>query len=558
MKYFNFKRYKFSTVFKNINFKRYNFYKFYKYFNFKAYNFSKVYKYFDFKGYNFSKVYKYLDFRRYNFYKIYKYLDFRRYNFSKITKLISFKRYKQIPIYFFSFIILSIFIYLAAPIFYNYEKTSVENILCKDLNVKCSIKGKINYSFFPSPRIKVNNLNLSSLKEKSTNIGKVENVEIKISVYNLLNKKKFNFTSINLKNAKFDFDLNNFKQYTKILKNDSYSYPVILKKSEINFLDKKQFVASIKNINLKYKNKKNKDKISLKGKFLGDSINIKFENNKSNKEMSKKFVLKLAKSNLYAKVDIPNSNLNNSDTVSGSILFKQNKNRVTTMFDYKNNEIKLKSGNLRNTFLDGKLSGNIKFLPFFDFNLDVNLNGLNFNKFYSFFVSLNPKDVFKLNKKINGKLNLSTNKVYSKYNLINSFESRFKFINGNITVEQLLLNMGKIGAADVTGVIKNDKKFAKFVFENNIFIDNLKRFYSKFGIYNKEKTSSSLFINGSFDLENLNLRFQEISNEEKLANDDVVYIEREFNDIMLTDGYVSLFDFVKLKEFIQQVVSSTN
>ena len=150
----------------------------------------------------------------------------------------------------------------------------------------------------------------------------------------------------------------------------------------------------------------------------------------------------------------------------------------------------------------------------------------------------------KLIKKINGKLNLSTNKVYSKYNLINSFESRFKFINGNITVEQLLLNMGKIGAADVTGIIKNDKKFAKFVFENNIFIDNLKRFYSKFGIYNKEKTSSSLFINGSFDLENLNLRFQEISNEVKLANDDVVYIEREFNDIMLTDGYVSLFDFV--------------
>ena len=114
-------------------------------------------------------------------------------------------------------------------------------------------------------------------------VWSLENVEIKISVYNLLNKKKFNFTSINLKNAKFDFDLNNFKQYTKILKNDSYSYPVILKKSEINFLDKKQFVASIKNINLKYKNKKNKDKISLKGKFLGDSINIKFENNKSNK-----------------------------------------------------------------------------------------------------------------------------------------------------------------------------------------------------------------------------------------------------------------------------------
>ena len=37
--------------------------------------------------------------------------------------------------------------------------------------------------------------------------------------------------------------------------------------------------------------------------------------------------------------------------------------------------------------------------------------------------------------------------------LVDSFESRIKFINGNILIEQLLLNLGKLGAADITGII---------------------------------------------------------------------------------------------------------
>jgi len=110
--------------------------------------------------------------------------------------------------------------------------------------------------------------------------------------------------------------------------------------------------------------------------------------------------------------------------------------------------------------------------------------------------------LFKVNKKINGQLNLSVDKVFSKHTLINSFESRIRFVNGNILIEQLLLNLKKLGAADITGIVKNDKKFTNFRFENNIFLDNLKRFYNKFGIYNKPNISSHLFISGNFDLIN--------------------------------------------------------
>ena len=54
--------------------------------------------------------------------------------------------------------------------------------------------------------------------------------------------------------------------------------------------------------------------------------------------------------------------------------------------------------------------------------------------------------------------------------------------------------MGKLGAADVVGIVKNDEKFSNFKFESNIFFDNLKYFYNKFSIYNKRDISSSLFI----------------------------------------------------------------
>ena len=61
-------------------------------------------------------------------------------------------------------------------------------------------------------------------------------------------------------------------------------------------------------------------------------------------------------------------------------------------------------------------------LPYFDFDLDVALKGLNFSKLYNFIVKLDDQtknNLFRINNKINGNLNLSTNKVYG--NSINKF-----------------------------------------------------------------------------------------------------------------------------------------
>ena len=211
--------------------------------------------------------------------------------------------------------------------------------------------------------------------------------------------------------------------------------------------------------------------------------------------------------------------------------------------------------------MDGKLEGNINFLPYFDFSLDFILNSINFTRIYNYFLSLDEKEqknLFKISNKINGKINFSADKVYSKHNLVKSFESRMKFYNGNVKIEQLLVSLGKLGATDIVGTLNNDDKYSNLKFESNIFVDNQKKFLSKFGIYKKKNLSSNLFISGNLDLQKIRASFYEISDDKKLNTEDINFVESEFNDLMLEKGFLYLFDFPKFKVFLKSVINEKN
>ena len=74
----------------------------------------------------------------------------------------------------------------------------------------------------------------------------------------------------------------------------------------------------------------------------------------------------------------------------------------------------------------------------------------------------------------------------------------------------------------------------------------------------KKKTASNLFISGNFDLSNVKLRIDEISDEKKFSEEDTLYIEKEFNEIVLEEGYATLFNFHKIKEFVRLFTIETN
>jgi len=524
------------------------------------YIFSDINKSIKFIIYDFLKIYKLIDPRRLDFKKVYKYLDIRRYDFYRINKKINLTNYKYVPIYFVVFVIFMGFVYVVIPKFYSYDKSKIAKTVCINQNVECLIKGKVYYSFYPTPRIKIKDLIINDLFEKKDTLMTVKNTTIKLSIKNLLVKEKHKFKKIKFNNFEINLNSKNFKEYKNIFIKKINLIPITFAKGQIIFFDGKNYVATINNANLYLKFMQDSIDAKLKGKFLNDDIYVNLNSKVVDSKSFTDIILKMSNINFLTKVNFTNSE-KDKNIRNGNLLIKKGKNRITAVFDYKDNELVINKSNLRNTFLDGKLEGKITFLPYFNFNLDINLDSINFTKLYNYLLALDAKkqkNLFKINNKINGKFSLSSDKIYSSYNLVKSIESRVKFNNGNILIEQFLINLGKLGASDLLGTINNDKKFTNFRFESNIFVDNQKKFLSKFGIFNKKDLPSNFFVSGNFDLENLRASFYEVSGSEKLSNDDINFIEQEFNDFMLEDGLESLFLFPKFKKFIKSITSETN
>ena len=543
----NFKRYKFSTAVKSINTAIYNFSKSFKFLDPRKYDLKKFFKYISFKKFNLDKIRKYL------MLGTYKFNNFKFNNLKKINFLSSDFFVIHLP----AFIIFFGFLYLAIPTFYNYDKSSVKKILCTNNNLECLIQGKIKYRFYPTPRLKIEDLVVKGVSGKKYTFARIKDVSVKLSFKNLLAKEKQKIKKIELNNFEANLDLNNLKKYKNIFIKKFNLVPITFDKGTIMLFEGNKYLASITNVDIKTKFKNSYIESELEGKFLNDKISININREDIGSDISTNLILKMSNFNFLTKVNFINSKNNKN----GNFLIKKDKNKFSGIFDFKDNKLVIKKSNLRNSFLDGKIEGKITLLPYFNFNLDLALNSVNFTRLYNYFLVLdleNQKKLFKISNKINGKMNITADKIYSKNNLVKSFESRLKFYNGNIKIEQFLINLGKLGAADMLGRLSNDKKFSGIKFESNIFVDNKKKFSSKFGIYKKENIPSNFFVSGNFDLDNIKASFYEVSGEKKINATDLDYIESEFNDIILEEGFTHLFNFQKFKVFLKSIMDEKN
>ena len=538
--------------------------------NFKRYKFAAIQKKYDLLSYNFFST---LNFTKNKFKKAIIQFKASSFKFNKVynifKRIFNLNQFKKIKLYNFKFFTLYIpfafllfgFLYISIPLFYTFEKTSLEKKICQKVKASCFINGKINYKFFPTPRINITNVAIKN-KNKNTLI-ETKNLSIIVSLNDLFKKENYHFKKIIFKNFEINInfkDLKDLKEFKNILLVKNSDTPLYFEKGKIILYNTEEYVGTINNIIINSKYKKDNVLTQLKGNFLNHQVEVDFNKENTDESYNTKIVLKVKDFDFFTKFIFSDSKIK-PNTKTGSFTIKESKNKINGVFDYSNYVFKINKSNLRSPFIDGKLNGEIILRPFFEFDLDLNLNSLNFTKLYNSFLSLDEKrqaSFFKANSRVNGKLNIQSNKIYSKNNLINSFESRVKFYNGNIKIDQLLLSLGKLGAADMTGHINNDKKLSNLKFESNIFIDNQKKFLSKFGIYNKKKIFSDLFVSGNFDFINKKVSFYEISNENKLSIEDINYTESEFNNEMLDKNYDNLFNFSNFKTFLKSLQSTNN
>ena len=326
MKYFNFKRYKFSTILKDINLRRYNF--------FKLINPA---------GLDYKKIYKYINIRTFEVTKLTKNLNNKIFNLGDIFSRIKIKKIVKSKFWFIHLpasIIFFVFLYLSIPMLYNYDQLTIENKLCKNKNVQCVIKGKIKYIFYPSPRLKINNILVTGSSKQEKPIISIEKVIVKLSIKNLLTKDKHKFKKIFLKNYTFNFNLNDFEKYKSSFIKEFKLYPSTFSKGKIIFYEGNVYVGTLDNANIDL----TVNPSYLKTNFVGEFLNEKILISLTNKQIEEKSLIEIS-------LKIPNLNLkttsklskieNDKNIFTGNIVAKKDKYKFSGLLDYKEGKINI-------------------------------------------------------------------------------------------------------------------------------------------------------------------------------------------------------------------------
>ena len=148
---------------------------------------------------------------------------------------------KSFVFYVFGFIFLTLFIYLGIPFFFDYKsnQSDLEKKIFENFGLNLSLTSKTKYNIFPSPRLNLKNVEILSFSENSNNVGSAKKVILKIPFTKLVSLKTIEFDSAELISAVINIEtseINNFKNY---LNNKTHEKPILLTKSNINLLNKK-------------------------------------------------------------------------------------------------------------------------------------------------------------------------------------------------------------------------------------------------------------------------------------------------------------------------------
>ena len=331
---------------------------------------------------------------------------------------------KSFITYVFSFIFLTLFIYLGIPFFFEYEnnKLDLEKKIFENFDLNLSFTSKAKYNIFPSPRLNLKNVEILSFSESSKNIGSVKKVILKIPFKKLVSLKKLDFDSIELIDAVINIETSEINNFKNFLNNKIREKPIQLTKSKINLLDKTKLLFNIDIKKLRISGKSLFNKLDLKGRIFDTKVKINYQNKNINKNSEKNVEIWLPEIGLNSKLSI-NPDKKNNETIYGraSVFFPNN--QIYLDYILRNKIFNILSSRLTNNYFKGQLFGDLVLFPFSSFDLKLDIDFLKFKNILDSRFINNDKSLSQLvpfNKKVNGKININIDKITSSSNIINS------------------------------------------------------------------------------------------------------------------------------------------
>jgi hypothetical protein len=474
---------------------------------------------------------------------------FNKKNVNKLKNNLNKKTISLVVIILFVLITSSYFI---RPIFFDYKlgnKKVIEKKIKNTFKMDAKIIGDISYKFLPSPRLVVNKigLNFDNKKGKKTEINKSY---ILLSLFELKNFKNLKLEKFLISNEKIKIHPEKFKNYFvyfTILKKEN----MILKNCELSFADGRGGTIVFSNVNLDGKFKNDKHQIKLNAIFSNNKIKIKFLNYLKGK---KYFKVKIP--NADSSLDIIFNKGSNLKTLSGQL--KLNLTKSILLLNFKDFEGKrdflISNSFFRDDFINSKIDGKILLKDDFLFDLNLIINQIHLRRFLLHYFSQEqnkPPVISTLSKKINGKIKIYNKSSSSFMGKINDSKMLILLENGDLKIENGSVNLGKDNNINFNVSFKEGNTDPKLLFSINFLSNDPKKFFKKFE-YDFDEAQFSLIAKGLIYPKEKKIKFKNIviNNNQKISKKDLLKIEKNFNQYVISDGILDLFDFFKIKKFI--------
>ena len=194
---------------------------------------------------------------------------------------------------------------------------------------------------------------------------------------------------------------------------------------------------------------------------------------------------------------------------------------------------------------------------FFDLNLDI--NQINLRKFLLYYFPEDKNYSFLnsgISKKINGKFKILMKNTNSFIGRINDIEMSLIFENGDMRIENASAILPQGSKINCNILYSDNYKDPFLDFSLNFYSQNSKKFLRKFNIYNFSDNEASLLISGKINLKTNKIKFKNVvaNNREKFDRQDVLNLEKNFNQFVLDQGILGVTDFFRLKKFAKKAL----
>ncbi len=455
------------------------------------------------------------------------------------NKYLNFFKFFFFLRYVFVIFLISIIFFLSIPKFFDYKKKYeiVKNHLIKSYDLEIIEYSEIEFNIFPMPNLSIKNVN-SKIADKIIDL-KTANINIFLNPRNLYNYKNLDSKRIILETSEISLDIkkiNELINYVKKLKKE-----ISIQNLDLTLTREKDSLLKIQNTNF-YNYGYKKDHFS--GRIFGKFFKASFENNHF-------LNFKLLKTGIEANIKF---NKKNSSFIQGVSKIKILNSLFKFDFKLNDSELIISNSNFRNQDLSISLDSNIAYSPFFNssstiniINFDKDLIGkIKLEKIYSY------REIF---KKLNSKININYDNKKLFKDIIDNYNFSLDLTYGRLFFSNKFIITG--GEIECSGDSIIIDQYPRLNFSCKLELENKKRLLRKFYINQKiENDSLNLISEGSLNIINNRINFKtiKVDNKNYTNEEDLEYFKIKFEEILLDEGLLRIFNKDKIKNFLLEII----